>query len=315
MNKREYSDRCDETNQRKDGVRKMTTAILPIIGRLVALGLIIIGGIIALLLIIRNRNAAKKRDYENRTVPPVRHTQSAVAADNRLEELREKERLADEYCDVTQAIEDLKCEEVYKKVFLRYANVYQTLIGLERGLERNELSDEEFLDEIEVALNNSRIERKLDEEGFILEIPTSKIDRDQYKRQCLTQSLEAIQSALVRQEALLAHYRSMLDCKEFITQTGADMYAITQWVHAGNVEACRNAISNIQMTLKNHGCLALFADNPVFDFDPEKKAKFIDDIAGLAELPGLFTREKNGTYKLIGNCCGTRRVTDGYGKD
>lgn len=311
MNKREYSDRCDETNQRKDGVRKMTTAILPIIGRLVALVLIVIGGIIALLLIIRNRNAAKKRDYENRTVPPVRHTQPAVAADNRLEELREKERLADEYCDVTQAIEDLKCEEVYKKVFLRYANVYQTLIGLERGLERNELSDEEFLDEIEVALNNSRIERKLAEEGFLIDASPVIIDRDQYKKRCLASNLDTLQNSLAKQKKLLIYYQSMLNFKDFISVTGVDMYSITKSVTLGNKNACKQAISNIRTNLEKYGCFSIFSDDPAVASDESMRVDFIDDSPNATELPGLFIKGKKGNYVLIGTCCGTRRVQNG----
>ena len=54
---------------------------------------------------------------------------------HREEERKKKEMLADAYCDILQEIENLKAEEVYRNTFLRYARVYQVLLGLERRYE------------------------------------------------------------------------------------------------------------------------------------------------------------------------------------
>ena len=298
---------------RKDEVNDMdVNAIFQFLGGLVIAGLAAIVGILSIRHIKKGRRDSDRREIH--TMHPVyKEDPAAATADRHREDMKEKERLAAEYCRITQAIEDIKSEEIYKNVFLRYARVYQVLIGLARRWEQSDISGEEFLGEIELAFGNSGIARQLSAGGFQIEAPRVQIDRDKYRERCLNKSMSELQNALAKQKKMLLHYQSLQSCKDFVIRTGADMYTVIQAAAAGNVESCKKNVAAMGLKLEECGCFAVFADNPAVYADEGMRVDFMDDTPEATELPGLYTKEKDGKYVLIGTCCGTRRKKDGLG--
>lgn len=299
----------NKTNMKRKGENMNMNVILlvHILGILVLIGAAVFGVVMVIGRTSRRRNDSDKRDGGAK---PLNHKMDMApsAEDSRLWELKEKERLADEYCRVTQAIEDIKSEEVYKKIFLRYANVYQILIGLERRLNQKDISDKEFMEEIYMALENSRIGQQLSEKGFLVEEARVEIDKEHYKSLCLELSVGELQNDLAKQKKMLAHYRSLMSFKNHILQTGADMYSILQAASLNHAETCKEAISRMRLKLEKCGCYCIFADHPAFAADENIRVDFLDDGADATELPGLYAKGKKGNYVLIGTCCGTRRT-------
>lgn len=293
-------------NNRKGEVMNMSL-FLQILGVLILAGVAVIGGAMVIRLSARRRKAPDKRD-RGAGLSNHKVDMAAPAADSHLQELKEKECLADEYCRVVQEIEDIKSEEVYKKLFLRFSNVYQILIGLERRLNQNDISNEEFMEEVHMALENSRIGHQLSEKGFLVEQIPVVIDKKYYKGLCLDLSIDELQNDLAKQKKMLAHYQSLMSFKNHILQTGTDMYSVSQAVLSDNVEACKEAISRMRLILEKCGCYCIFADHPAFAADENIRVDFLDDGADATELPGLYAKGKKGNYVLIGTCCGTRRA-------
>jgi hypothetical protein len=299
----------EKRNMRRKGEAMNMNVILLVqfLGALVLSGAAVIVAVMIIWRTVRRRNDSDKRDGGTK---PSNHKMDIAlpAEDSPLRELKEKERLADEYCRVTQAIEDIKSEEVYKKIFLRYANVYQILIGLERRLNQNDISDEEFMEEIHMALENSRIGQQLSEKGFLVDEVRVEIDKKHYKSLCLDLSVGELQNDLAKQKKMLDHYQSLMSFKNHILQTGTDMYSVSRAALLDNSEACREAISRMRLKLEKCGCYCIFADHPAFAVDEDMWVDFLDDGPNATELPGLYAKGKKGNYVLIGTCCGTRRT-------
>lgn len=222
---------------------------------------------------------------------------------------KKKRELAGEYCRTEQAVENRKAEEAYRKVFLRYARMYQALIGLERRSETEQVSDEFFTDEVKTILNNSAVKRTLQPDGFSVKATPEIIDMDASMNACMRLDVAGLEKELEKQKRLLLHYQGMLDCKRYLDCTGRLLYALLRETDTEeNPRKCRQLVSEIHAALEREGCHALFADNPTVTANEYLRIDFADDSPDATELPGLYIL-RNGEYLRIGACGGTRRVT------
>lgn len=227
----------------------------------------------------------------------------------REEERKKKEKLADAYCEILQEIENLKAEEVYRNTFLRYARVYQVLLGLERRYEMEGMPEAVFLDEIEVEFDNSRILKQLSPEGFTVQVNPVAVDKEAYKEKCLSLDVKTLAGELKKKENDLAYYQSLPGCKGYIAKTGKELFFLKQKVSCGKMKECLSIISVIHKTLEECGCFAVFADDAHVGRSEELRVHFLDDLPEATELPGLYTKNKMGELLLIGHCGGTKRVS------
>lgn len=283
------------------------------LGALAAFFIVVLAGIGGAAVYVRNE---KRRKEEQRQAEQLRRRkreeserQAEQVRKQREEERKEKEKLADAYCEILQEIENLKAEEVYRNTFLRYARVYQVLFGLERRYEMEGMSETVFLDEIDVEFNNSRILKQLSSEGFAVQVNPEAIDKEAYKDECLSLDVKLLAGELKKEEKNLAHYQSLLSCKDYIEKTGKDLFSLKQMVSYGKMKECLSIISVIHKTLEECGCFAVFADDARIIRNAYLKADFLDDLPGATELPGLYIKNNRGELLLIGNCGGTKRVS------
>ena len=221
------------------------------------------------------------------------------------EKRREEEQRKAEH----QEIENLKAEEVYRNTFLRYARVYQVLLGLERRYAMEGMPEAVFLDEIGVEFNNSRILKQLSSEGFTVQVNPVAVDKEVYKDKCLSLDVKTLAGELKKKEKNLANYQSMLSCKDYITKTGKELFSLKQMVSYGKIKECLSIISTIHKTLEECGCFAVFADDVRVARSEDLRVDFLDDLPEATELPGLYTKNKMGELLRIGHCGGTKRVS------
>lgn len=262
----------------------------------------------------RNRSDRKKATQEEpkRRIDapqPKVSDQGKSQKDPALTERAERERLTERYCETLQAIEDVKAESVYQDTFLRYARVYQVLLGLERRCQTEGMTKEEFLDEIEIEWNNSGIGRALSAQGFSIQVMPKQIDLGFYRERCRKIDEKVLSEELRKQEKLLAHQKSFLSCKDYITGTEKDLWVVSQGIASKDMKGCREAIVRIQNTLKACGCLPVFAGSKYVEESEEIRVDFKDDTPTATELPGLYIMDKDRQLVRIGFCGGTKRVS------
>ena len=247
--------------------------------------------------------AIKKRAGERPPEQAVKEPRKRLARES---EETEKRGLAEEYYRTEQAVEDSKAEEAYRKTFLRYARVYQALIGLNRRSQQEPLSDAFFIDAAKSVLRNANITRALRPDGFSVTANPEIIDETASVADCMKLDVAELCKELEKQRRLLLHYQGMLDCKRYLDATGTSLYQLSRETDAGK---CRQLVSGICSALEREGCCALFADHPAVRANEYLRIDFADDAPDATELPGLYVRGQHGEYLRIGACGGTRRTT------
>lgn len=282
------------------------------LGAAAAFLLVVIAGIGAIAAYMKNE---KSREEKQRRAEQLKkkqeedERQDEQVRKQREEERRKKEELTDEYCEILQEIENLKAEEVYRNTFLRYARIYQVLLGLERRYEMEGMPEAVFLEEIDVEFNNSGILKQLSPEGFTVQVNPVAVDKEAYKNKCLSLDVKTLAGELKKKEKNLAHYQSLLNCKDYIVKTGKELFSLKQRASNGKMKECLEIISTIHKTLEECGCFAVFADDMRIEKSKYLKADFLDDLPEATELPGLYIKNNMGELLLIGHCGGTKRVS------
>ena len=135
------------------------------------------------------------------------------------------------------------------------------------------------------------------------------VDKEAYKNKCLSLDFKTLDGELKKKEKNLAHYQSLLSCKDYITKTGKELFSLKQLVSCGKMKECLSIISAIHKTLEECGCFAVFADDTRIVSSEYLMVDFLDDLPEATELPGLYTKNKMGELLLIGHCGGTKRVS------
>lgn len=229
----------------------------------------------------------------------------------RLEKQRrlEQEKLAEEYCRVLQETENKKSEEAYKKLFLRYGNLYQHLFGAKRQLDRGEITGEEFLEDVDAAFQNSGVERVLGEKGFKVSLQPEDIGREETFDFCMEWDMEKLKGELSKEKRLLRQYENLIGVsKDFILQSGPVLYETLSASKENRESACAEKIEELRKVLEASECFVLFADDQEIEDDQSLLLNYADDLPDAVELPGLYTRNEEGKYLLVGSHTGTRRV-------
>ena len=218
-----------------------------------------------------------------------------------------KIKLAEKYCDTRQAVMNCKVERAYDHVFDRYHRIYQVIIGLKCRAQKESLSDEFFLDELIIELENCGVAKVLNADGFLVEERPETLDRENYMKKLLSMDERLIKIELGKQERELLSEREAHHSRPYMEKTGPDLYRLIQAAAKGEGDVCRKIASSIQTSLESGGCIPLFADQKEVLQSEDLRLNYIDDSADATELPGLYFRDKEGKYVLIGVCIGTRR--------
>lgn len=228
------------------------------------------------------------------------------------EELADARLLAEQYCDVIQKIENKKAEEVYGRFFLKYGMVFQTLIGIARRYKQQDMTDEHYWSEMDILLENSSILRQVDSSGsFRIQFNSKQIDRQAGLEACEKLSLQSLRNVVKDRLHILEGYTIKTDFKALLAKIGPVLQSIGQAYTGRDLHACVSSCSALKEILERNNCHCLFAGDPEVAANPTIQVDFRDDYPQATELPGLYTKMPDGSYVLIGDCIGTRRVYDG----
>ena len=287
--------------------------------------LILVLGIIILVILIsfmlkkntrNSKNSLPKSSYG--TSPQI--TKSQLMSDNQSihvtpeatnNEVQRKKKLANEYCDILQDIENNRASKIYMKTFQHFVLVYQTILGLYRRviIKKEQMPDDLILLELKVALNNALQFAELTAKGFIIEFKPKIINKEDYLSKCMELDYEDLKSRLDDQQEILNREKSPFNFEGCLSATGSNLYELNKSFERQDIKACLNLGEIIKRNLQNQGCYSFFADDPEVCSDPLLSRQYYEkERSDITELPGLFARQ-NDEYFLIDQyqCAGTRR--------
>lgn len=227
----------------------------------------------------------------------------------KCDDTAQKKKLAEEYCDTLQEIENNRATNVYSKTFLHYAPLYQTLFGLYRRVKekKEKMSDDWILIELEVALRNAAQLTELTVDGFSVKAKPKITDRERIFSKCMELEVEDLKSRLDDQQKTLRHEKSTLNFEKYLSTTGRDLYKLKEAFERKDVETCLDLAKPVEENLRRQGCLIFFADEEPVKSNPLLRRSYYEEDADTTELPGFFFKNEKGEYFLIEPCLGRRR--------
>lgn len=217
-------------------------------------------------------------------------------------------QLAKRYYELRVETEQNRAKEAWAKLFLRWAPMLQELLGLGRRDRQEGMSDRAFLQDAEIALSNFHIDRVLGEQGFTVSFTPEAVDRESVLAGAQALDPAVLQKELEKQERLCRHYGEAVDCSVYLHAAEEPLRQLVRAVNAGDAGACRRLIESLRQALESRGCFPLYAGDPPVAAQPQLLRDFTPEAPGATELPGLYFKNRQGAYALIGNCVGTRRA-------
>lgn len=215
--------------------------------------------------------------------------------------------LAEQYYRLLVEVEEAKVKEAWDKLFLRYAPMFQGLLGLGWRDRQEGMPDQVFLEDVNMELSNFHMARVLGPEGFTVSFTPEAVDRDNILASAMKLDAAVLRKEIGKLEGLLKHYREGVDCLAYLRSTEGPLRQLIQAVKAQNAGECRRQVESLRQAFLSQGCYPLYAADPAVATQPGLLNDFIPESPKSTELPGLYFKNKEGKYALVGDCVGTRK--------
>lgn len=283
--------------QRKD--RNDMMDLLWIIG-----GVIVCGACVGGYLVYRKNSRLRQQEEadEQRRADAERQRRAA-------QKKAEAERAArvDEYCRVMQKLDGYQDREVYRRSFLEVGPFLQLLLGSERSSRLYGDKAASILLSLKVAAQNQGMWEKFAGGKLQVKEYQSAYDEEQLRQDCEKADNAAILLEIQKGKKQLIERGKHLDCKKILQQSAPAIYQALQAISADNLRECFAHAGEIERILMENGCYAIYADDKRVAQSESMRVDFREDSSFAIELPGLYTKGKDGTYDLVGTMGGTMR--------
>jgi len=232
--------------------------------------------------------------------------EEASSADAVPQSVNERSVLTDEYCKVCKAVDAYRDRDVYRDLFSKVGIFIQLLLGSRRRW-LAEGNPEELLQALENLAKNLHLPEILTAEGFQVAPVPSDYDEESLRRLCEKAEIPVIQTELRKQKRWLQQYMSFLDCKAILNDCALLLYQIMSDVQSRDARECFAKVQQLERFLQSRGCYPIFYDDSSVAASEMMRVDFREDNPWATELPGLYTKNADGTYHRIGALGGTVR--------
>lgn len=220
--------------------------------------------------------------------------------------VNERSALTDEYCKVCKAVDAYRDRDVYRDLFSKVGTFIQLLLGSRRRW-LAEGNPEELLQALENLEKNLHLPEVLTADGFQVAPVPSDYDEESLRRLCEKAEISVIRSELKKQKRWLQQYMSFLDCKAILNDCALLMYQIMSDVQSRDAVECFAKVQRLEHFLQSRGCYGIFWEDSRVASSESMQIDFREDQPWATELPGLYTKNADGSYHRIGTLGGTVR--------
>lgn len=216
-----------------------------------------------------------------------------------------RKKLVDEYCLVNRMLDARRNWSVYRDSFLEIGPFLQLLLGTQRRFQMEGRNVEPLLTALQTMADNCGLKEKIGSDGICVKELPSNYQEEQLRNACEKVDDHAIALEIQKGEKWLAEFDKYLDCQSILKDCGGVLYDILQSIYSGDMQGCLTAAAALTGILEKNGCFPIYADDERVVEDKSLQVDFREDHRGATELPGFYTKGKDGTYHRIGMLGGT----------
>lgn len=216
-----------------------------------------------------------------------------------------RKKLVDEYCLVNRMLDARRNWGIYRDSFLEIGPFLQLLLGTRRRFQLEGGNAEPLLAALQTMADNCGLKEKIDSNGVCVKELLSNYQEERLRSACEQADDCAIALEIQKGKEQLAEFDKYLDCQTVLKNCGEVLYDTIQCIYSGDMQGCITAATALTDILEKNGCFPIYTDDERVAEDKSLQVDFREDRCGATELPGLYTKGKDGTYHRIGMLGGT----------
>lgn len=216
-----------------------------------------------------------------------------------------RKKLIDEYCRVDRILDARRNWDIYRDSFLEMGPFLQLLLGTQRRFQMEGGNVEPLLAALQTMADNCSLKEKIGRDGVCIKELPSNYQEERLRSACEKVDNHAIALEIHKGKERLAEFDKYLDCQTVLKNCGGVLYDTLQSIYSGDMQGCLTAAAALTDILEKNGCFPIYADDERVAEDKSLQVDFREDHRGATELPGLYTRGKDGAYHRIGMLGGT----------